>query len=193
MISDARATKNSELLKLGQDIMDYVMSGDFTRYKKAKTILRTWNWTDEAAAFSTGMKQSTIRVARRNLSNELYELFGYDFFKVVGLGDKKAVADGRGRLDLVIRGFNAEEFLSYDLISSIFAKSDASDDIDINTCGQEIQFLVRHSKQSIEDELSVLDCNKLAYLIRMLNNETGSLTNIRKLVNCFERGNKNGK
>ena len=51
----------------------------------------------------------------------------------------------------------------------------------------EIQFLLKHSKNTIEKELSMLDKNKLAYLIRMLNNESGSISNIHNLVRCFEK------
>lgn len=187
MTSDAQTSRNLMLQELCYDIKNYVMSGDFTDYKKVKTILNFWGYPDNYVTKMTGMKEATVRVARRNLSNELYEQFGYDFFEVVGIGDEKAIAEGRARLNLVRKGFSADRYLSFDLIQNICSKAEMVDDVDITSCAFEIQFLVRHSKQSLERELAMLDVNKLAYLIRLLNNETGSLSTIHKLVKCFEK------
>lgn len=191
MTDDAYQNKNFDLQNLCYDIKGFVMTGSFTNYKKVKVLLNYWGYPDNYVSKMTGMKEPTVRVARRNLSNELYELLGYDFFEVVGIGDKKAIEEGRERLNLAKKGFSADSFLSHDLIQSICSRAKIIDDVDITSCGFEIQFLVRHSKQSLEKEMSMLDIDKLAYLIRLLNNETGSLSTIHKLVKCFEKENGN--
>lgn len=192
MSRDAKQDDNLDLLVLCGDVKSYIMEATFTKYKKAKTILGVWGMTYSEASFATGMKGSTIREARKKLSNELYELFGYDFFTVVGEGSKKAISEGRARLNLAKRGFRAEEFIPQEVLRGILSKAEVGggEDIDVTSCGAEIQFLVRHSKQNIEYEMSKLDINKLVYLIKMLNNEADTLSNIRRLVGCFERTGK---
>lgn len=192
MFEDAKRDDNLDLLVLCQDVKSYIMEASFTRYKKVKTVLGAWGMTDREASFATGMKEAAIRVARRNLSNSLYEILGYDFFTVVGEGSKKAISEGRARLNLAKRGFRAEEFIPSDVLRGILSKAEvgSGEDIDVTSCGAEIQFLVRHSKQNIEYEMSKLDINKLVYLIKMLNNEADTLSNIRRLVGCFERTGK---
>lgn len=184
---DAVSSENKQLQNLCYDVKDFILEGTFTRYKKVKTILSYWGHPDNYVTKMTNMKESTVRVARRNLSNELYELFGYDFFEVVRDGDDKSISEGRARLSLAKRGFHSENFLYRELIDTVRSKALVEDDINITSCANEIQFLLRHSKQNIEKELSHLDLGKLLYLIRMLDNETGSITNIYNLIKCFER------
>lgn len=187
VLSDAYSNHNDELYNLCYDVKQFVLEGSFTRYKKVKLLLGYWGETDKYTASMTGMKEGTIRVTRRNLSNELYELFGYDFFNVISIGDKKAISDGRYRLGLVRKDISADKFLYREFINEATFGSKRNDDIDIKSCGMEIQFLVKHSKNSIKKELEMLDKDKLAYLIRMLDNESGSILNIHNLVRCFEK------
>lgn len=186
-MSDARITRNEDLFKLCYDVKNYVMTGNFTGYKKAKMLLSYWGEADSFVASMTGMKQGTVRVTRRNLSNELYELFGYDFFNIIATGSKKDISEGRYRLGLVMKDISADSFLYRELINNVVLGSEYNDDIDIKSCALEIDFLVKHSKNRIEKELEMLDKDKLAYLIRMLNKESGSITNIYNLVKCFEK------
>lgn len=187
VLADSQKSHNKELYSLCYDVKQFVMQGTFTNYKKVKTILGYWGETDSYTAAMTGMKEGTIRVTRRNLSNELYELFGYDFFNVIAIGDKKAIADGRYRLGLASKDISADKFLYREIIDTINRNSNYNDDIDIKSCSMEIQFLIRHSRSSVNKELEMLDKDKLAFLIRMLNNESGSINNIYNLVRCFEK------
>lgn len=187
VLMDARINRNDELYNLCYDVKEYILEGSFTRYKKVNLLLTYWGETDSYTASMTGMKEGTIRVTRRNLSNELYELFGYDFFNIISLGDKKAISEGRYRLGLVKKDIRADKFLYRELLGDIDGGSDVDDDVDIKSCAMEIQFLIKHSRNTIKKELTMLDSKKLAYLIRMLNNESGSIMNIHNLVRCFEK------
>lgn len=188
--SDAYNNHNKDLYSLCYDVKQFILKGTFTKYKKVKIILSYWGETDNYTSKMTGMKEGTVRVTRRNLSNELYEIFGYDFFNLISIGDKKAVSEGRQRLSLASKDISADKFLYRELIDTIFCDlgySDISTDIDIKTCSMELQFLLKHSKRTIEKELSMLDKNKLIYLINMLNNEVDNIVNISNLVKCFEK------
>lgn len=185
--SDAYNNHNKELYSLSCDVRQYILEGSFTRYKKANLLLGYWGETDSYTANMIGMKEGTVRVTRRNLSNELYELLGYDFFSIIGVGDKKAITEGRNRLGLVLMGTSADSFLYREFINSMNTSSEHSEIVDIKSCAMEIQFLEKHSKTTIEKELSMLDKNKLAFLIRVLNNESGSALNRYNLIRCFEK------
>lgn len=187
VISDSQNTHNKELYSLCYDVKQFVMEGTFTNYKKVKTILGYWGEPDSYVSKMTGMKEGTVRVTRRNLSNELYEIFGYDFFNIISVGDSKAISDGRYRLDLASKNISANKYLYQEFINTVTNGSVLDDSIDIKSCAMEIQFLIKHSRNSIEKELEMLDKDKLAFLIRMLNNESGSITNIYNLVRCFEK------
>lgn len=188
-IEQSQINHNKKLEDFCYDVRDYINKGTFTKYKKVKTILGYWGQPDYYVAEKTGMKDGAVRQARRNLSNELYELFGYDFFNIIIIGDDEALKEGGYRLYLAKMGYSSGNFLYREMISDIRNRGSIDDDIDISSCALEIQFLVRHSKQSIEEELSMLDKEKLIYLIRMLDNEVGSPLSIRNLIKCFEKEN----
>ena len=188
-IEDAKVKGNTELCEFCNDVRSFVLEGTFTGYKKVKTLLDYWGEPDNYVAKMTGMKEGTVRQARRSLSNELYELFGYDFFEVIFSGSETAISEGRNRLYIAKMGFSADSFLYREFINDIISKGELRNDIDISTCMLEIQFLVKYSKQSINRELEFLDVNKLVYLIRMLNNEVGLPSNIRSLIKYFEKEN----
>lgn len=179
---------NKDLKNFCAEVREFIKRGSFTGYKKANILLMHWGSPDCTVSKLTGIKESTVRQGRRKMSNDLYELFGYDFFEIVGVGDAKAIREGKYRLDLARMGFDSNNFLYHELKLAIQSDASVVDDIDISTCKAEIHFLVKHSKQSISRELACLDKNKLLYLIRMLNNETGSSMNIRNLIRCFEEG-----
>lgn len=187
-ILDSQINHNTKLRDFCYEVRDFVLEGKFSNYKNLKVILDYWGHPDNYVSKMTGMKEGTVRQARRNISNDLYELFGYDFFEVIGIGDSRALKEGNYRLYLARMGYDSSNFLYREMIADIRTKGEVVDDIDISTCTSEIRFLVNHSKQTISRELDNLDKTKLIYLIRMLDNETGSPLNIRNLIKCFEKG-----
>lgn len=186
-IEYAQVENNKELYKFCYEVKNFIIGGSFTRYKKVSTLMSYWGEPDSFVAKMTGMKESTIRVTRRNLSNELYEQFGYDFFSLVQIGDKNSIKEGTYRFDLAKKEISSGNFLYRELIDQISRGVFIEEAIDIKSCALEIQFLVRHSKKAIEKEIEMLDKNKLAYLIKMLDNEVDTHSNIYNLVKCFER------
>lgn len=185
-MSDAQINKNMNLYRLCNDVKSYILEGSFTNYKKVNTLLRYWGDPDSYVAEMTGMKEGTVRVTRRNLSNELYELFGYDFFNAISSGDDEAIREGLYRLSLARKDICADKYLYRELIDSIVYGSNPKESIDLNSCSFEIQFLAKHSKKAIEEEMAMLDKDKLMYLIRMLNNEVDTFPNIYSLVKKLE-------
>lgn len=186
-MSDAKDNGDKNLYRLCCDVKSFVCEGTFTNYKKAKTLMRYWGDSNSYVSKMTGLKESSIKATRRDLSVQLYELFGYDFFTVISKGNIEAVKEGLYRLSLASKSVSADKYLYRELIDSIVYGSELDSDIDFNSCAFEIQFLVKHSKKSIEEEMSMLDKNKLAYLIRMLDNEEGKFSDIHELIRKFER------
>lgn len=188
VMEDAYTSKNKDLYSFCYEVKNFIIEGSFTKYKKVDVLMSYWGEPDSYVSKMTGMKESTVRVTRRNLSNELYELFGYDFFTLISLGGKKDIEEGLCRLSLAKKEISAKEYLFRELIDII--EKDAVDDseiIDIKTCALEMQFLERHSKKAIKREMEMLDKKKLSYIIKMLNNEADTYSNIYNLIRFFER------
>lgn len=189
---EASSCKNEELVSFCSQIRKYIMSADFTKYKKAKEILSYWGEPDSSVALMVGMKESTVRVTRRNLSIELYEKFGYDFFTLLEEQSKKSLEEGKFRFEVAKDLRSASSFIPFDILNAIRLDGSMAEEFDIKECGDEIRFLVKYSKQNIERELGTLDKNKLMYLTRMLDGLTGSPAEIYKLIRLFIKTGKSG-
>lgn len=187
MIEKAEIDKNEKLFFFCRDVKEYIMKGTFTRYKKVETYLDYWGETDSYMSARTGIKESTIRVTRRDLSNALYELFGYDFFTILEKGDKESITEGLYRLALASKQISSKTYVHRSIIHDIRDGAVDMEFLDLEDCRNEIEFLSRHSLKRIEKELSMLDKNKLAYLLGMLDNEKGSSKDIVHLVKRLER------
>ena len=187
LIEKSENDKNEKLYFFCRDVKDFIMKGTFTRYKKVEIYLDYWGEPDSYMADRTGIKEGTIRVTRRELSNTLYELFGYDFFSVLEKGDKESITEGLYRFALASKKISSRTYVYRGIADEIKKKANRLEYLDLNDCHNEIEFLSRHSIKRVEKELSMLDVDKLGYLLNMLDNEEGTSQDIIHLVKRLER------
>lgn len=170
--------KNTIAVNLINRVSKYILRGSFSSYKKAGTISRLFldGASDPFVALTLGISESTVRVQRRNLSKELYFLFGNDFFDILKELPASKVAVSR-RIYLV-ESMNKEpeelffvEFLS--LLKGSVLSVDTSE-VDIKECGKEISFLVNNSRAFIGKELSALKPENLGYLLGVIEGNRGT-------------------
>lgn len=181
----AKIRENIRMQRLLQDMRKYIKKGEFSSSKKAVRVLLYWGQPDHAVAKCTGYKESSVRVIRRNLSNELYDLFGNDFFTVLEDGDKKALDECTYRFNLVQKKERADSYIPQELIEKIIEGGEF-ENFSVKECSQEIAFLVQHSIQSFQKGMEGLDKNKLLFLIRVLNKEAGTSADTFKFMSLMD-------
>ena len=107
------------------------------------------------------------------MSEELYRLFGREFLDNLEFGTDESLRFCRMRLSVISMNKGSEDYFSQDILDYIESNSSV-EDFDISTCKDEFLFLKKFSLSSFRKEFSTLDPNKVAYLIRVLNRESGS-------------------
>lgn len=181
---------DDDLYYLCIQVRNCVLSGDLTNHKNASKLLPYWDKPDCDVEKATGINSNTVRSARKKMSKQLYEKFGYDFFQVITLGGKEGLIEGAYRLDLVKRNVSCWSFFSRDLIEKLVGndKSDKGESLsyDLENCAVEIQFLLKYSNSRIDKELSVLDGKKLAYLLQVLDGTAGNTSDRVSLARSLE-------
>lgn len=167
-------------------IKSVLEKGGFSSYKRAGELssLILNGFKDSYIARNFGVEESTIRIHKRNLSKELYDLFGDDFFELFDnfkmnkdeINSRIYVAEHSGSVafDLIID--EIQTLLNAKLEENRMVKDFKPEEetISFDSCNAEISFLVRHSKSKIKDELNALNMDKLAYLVGILNLKCGS-------------------
>lgn len=191
----AKTVEDSELYTLCNNVRAYIMQADFTNCKRAEEYLALWGETDSSASKILGVSESTVRVTRRNMSNVLYELFGFDFFTVIKSAGSKGIKEGGLRLETVRGAYSSKTLVPLEVRSSILRDADLRS-MDIHDCADEIKFLAKYSVPNILKEMQELDVDKLAFLLRVLDRCDGTLSDTNNFTNFilnFKGGQKDGQ
>lgn len=184
-ISTAKYNANEKQYNLCMDIKTYLLNSNYSNYKNLKLFMSYWGEPDSYMAKMTGMKESTIRVTRRNLSNLLYDKFGYDFFSLLNSGDNLLLAEAKSRFELVKKDVDSDSYvLRLVKEECVGVIGDAL--YSIRDCSNEIKFLVKHSIPMIKNEISSLDKGKLLYLLSILDGNDGSIQDRVRFIKVLE-------
>lgn len=182
----ARKDENSEQLELIEEVKDYVKSARFTDYKKAKLLLGAWGLSDVEASRETGLKPDNIRVVRKKFSDALYERFGEDYISLLSAGDEESLSECRKRLRVVSSDKKASDYIPSDYIKEVRRLS-SHRVFDLRSeCRKEFTFLQEFSYANFRKRLMELDPNKVAYVLRVLNEEEGTLAETDTLRRVLE-------
>lgn len=169
----AREEGNAKQLKVVMDTKSYIKSGTFTTRKHADRVLYYWGKPDRVVSQKTGLSETNIRSIRGTMSEELYRLFGREFLDNLEFGTDESLRFCRMRLSVISMNKGSEDYFSQDILDYIESNSSV-EDFDISTCKDEFLFLKKFSLSSFRKEFSTLNPNKVAFLIRVLNRESGS-------------------
>ena len=169
----AREEGNAKQLKVVMDTKSYIKSGTFTARKHADRVLYYWGKPDRVVSQKTGLSETNIRSIRGTMSEELYRLFGREFLDNLEFGTDESLRFCRMRLSVIFMNKGSEDYFSQDILDYIESNSSV-EDFDISTCKDEFLFLKKFSLSSFRKEFSTLNPNKVAFLIRVLNRESGS-------------------
>lgn len=154
----------------------FLKDGKYSTYRKANelSIMRLSNYSEEAMAAQLGVNVGTVRTHTRNVSNELYQLFGTNFFDMLS-----NYAEYRLKVDAVLyrvkhQGDMAVTHVLPDVVSAVKDSVTGTRSFPLGECSQELDFLRRYSRSFLSEALKEVNINKLMYLIDILDGNKGS-------------------
>lgn len=175
------------LLKL----VDYLKAGEYTSYRKIKDLVH-WSWegySDKFIADSLCITESTLRVNSRTVSNDLYRIFGDDFFDLLkDFSTNKQELENRLELAKKLRN----KAVNY-IIRDVLEKVEDIDNLDLKgiksyDCKEEIKFLQKYNLEELISTLNKLDLRKIAYLRNVLNGVSGTMDERYYLLDLMSKG-----
>lgn len=149
----------------------FLKEGRYSSYRKANELctMKLSKYSEEAMAAQLGVSVSTVRTHASNVSMELYQLFGTNFFDMLS-----NYAEHRLNVDTVLyrikhQNTMAVTYVLPEVISAVKDHQVKGGDYGIEDCSQELDFLRRYSRQFLEEALKEVDISKLSFLIDVLD------------------------
>ena len=168
---------NFTLLSFISEVKDWIKECHFTRYKAAREVLSQWGLPDTKAAENLNMTAGNIRYVRSTLSRELFALFGNDFCNYLDNGSNESYKDAVKIFTLVKWNVKPFDFFPMEYLHIIesLPTEKSKEFFNAKDCRKEYEFLRSYSISSFKKKIESLDKNKLAYVLKVLKRESGSV------------------
>ena len=151
--------------------------------------LRGYN--DRNIAERYNISTETVRVERRQISNELWSIFGIDFFdRLLNYRENKEYINkclsGIKSFDIRLAGTVLGEVIkesrfAYNDFENGFERSEVSA-YNRKDMQDEVDFLRRYSYAFLEEDLKRVDLGKLHYLLEVLDGNKGTFIDRAELI-----------
>jgi hypothetical protein len=162
-------------------ITEYLKEGSYTDYVHKKAVLEMITFYDyniQADALLSkrlGIAKSTVRIARKRMSDEAVALLGTDVADTIMRGSQRALSKLVREIDILENIVNSIDLLPFEIVS-IINQCPLSDmpfydrcANGLKECKKELTFLNWYSTKRIKALISELDLGKLLYILDVLD------------------------
>lgn len=169
----------------------FVESGVYSKCKKADDIASmTLNgYNAYVIAEKYNLSYETIRVEKRQISEELWRIFPVDFFsKLCEYRENKEYIDDC-LYSISHLNVKSSNLVFFDVVKEIKDKpcKNSSIEYDYTELRNEIDFLMRYSREFFKFDLANVDIDKLKYLIDVIDGNTGNVFIRSNILKEFEK------
>lgn len=185
--AEIRKRRDKEVGLIYKEIETFVESGVYTSYKGIATMTQVYfnGGKDKDVALALGISEPTVRVHKRNISNQLYALFGTDFFSLFDDVTNNEEEIHRRLQMASVKTISPSEIFPIEILTSIdslSSKQVRNLDYSIDSCDKEIRFINLYNRKAIQRELEDLDKNKLRYILEVLDGRAGTSADRYQLI-----------
>lgn len=157
-------------------LRSFVYSGCYTKYRNKTMFLEIEDLKDDEIAKRLKISVAGVRQARKRISEDAYDLLGYDVTDNILYGDEKICESIQASISILVYVCTNDNFLFSDVVSR-FEDSyigDGTEKFSLSSCRNEMLFLRLYTLKPFSELVSILDSERLNYLIRVLNGDVDS-------------------
>lgn len=164
---------DKDLALLYKTVHRFVLDCKYSSIKSAQDIVGMLDkgTPTKLMAANLGITASTVRDKVKSTSEELYNLFGRDFFVLFKSGSADDINTCKERLFTAVNVCRSSSYYVLDeLKMSLGYNPNLSyNGVDYADCKKELSFLLKYNKANLTEELEKLSKSKLKYLISLLD------------------------
>ena len=170
-------SETSELrMSLFNSVKKFVLGGEYTSYKNKEVFLSYAFYKDSVIAKKLGISEAGVRRVRARLSEQAYRMIGVSTLDTILGGTESDLLALKPYIDSLSNKTTSGSLFSGEILELIdYLCLDSTVNFNLEDCAVEMSMLRLFSFPLIKEAFSRIDIEKLNYLIRVLNGETGDL------------------
>ena len=182
----AQNDKNADQLEMVNKTIKFAKEGTYIKRKNADEVLTCWGMTDKETSAELSLGAANIRLIRQHISDALYDRLGMDYISLLSIGDKSSLEECEKRLRVVRANKKASDYIPAVFIKEV--RENAIDiDCNVRECRKEFDFIKDFSFANFRRRLASLDKDRVAHVLRVLNQECGTLVETDYLRRSIEK------
>lgn len=169
------ADASREQIILTKSLEGFILSGSYSDYAKKDVFIKYESADDEILAVKLDITTNAVRKVRSRLSAEAYNVIGSDIFDLIIEGSPESLHEVSLRLKVAGHSFTSYNLFPSELVKRIRMSKLEDDEFSFEDCIPELNLLRWLSLPKMSDVMSNVDADRLNYILRLLDSETGSL------------------
>lgn len=171
------ASRNKEEAQDYIELKNFTNSCCYFNYKHSVKLVNSYlsGKPTEDIAVMLGITASVCRDHLKEASDNLYKIFGDDFFELFSdySSNKQEIKNRIHYASFMVKG--SSQFIFPDVIASIpVSKTSTRRMFTVYECREELEFLLRYSRPVMQEALSSLNTEKLNFILRVMDGEDGT-------------------
>lgn len=178
-------------LEILNRIERFILEADLGSSKNIQDYRKYYKLPNKEFARLTKQSESNVRLIHKRVSDKIRAKMGYNKIHLVLEGNREDLKKVINCINILERSIMADYCIPSFILTRV-SESRASVDYLISDLSSEIEFLKRHSKQSINQEIKELNKDRLAYVFKVLNSNEGYLLDKKEEILRHLLNNKGG-
>ena len=165
------------LNKIERFIMEYPWSSG----KNAELFKKYGKLSNKDFGRLANIKEINVRLIHKRCSDRIREKMGYNkIYGAVNLSIEDVIRINKC-MNIIQKDITAEEVVPTYILNKV-SDMRASVDYHVSDLNSEIEFLKKHSKRAINQELKELNKDRLSYVFKVLNSNEGYLLDKKEAI-----------
>lgn len=182
-----REIRLDTLNKIQRFIMEYPWSSG----KNAELFKKYGRLSNRDFARLAKLKESNVRLIHKRCSDRIREKMGYNkIYSAVNLSIEDVIRINKC-MNIIQKDITAESVVPTYVLNKV-SDMRASVDYHVSDLTSEIEFLKKHSKRVINQEIKELNKDRLAYVFKVLNSNEGYLLDKKEAILSHLLSDKGG-
>lgn len=161
-------------LEILNKIEKFILEYDWGTSKNIREFIRYCKLPTKDIARLTKQSENNVRLIQKRFSDKARELIGYNKVNIAVNGSQEELTRLVRCIKILEKGVRAENYIPTHILNSV-SQSRCSIDYLISDLSLEMQFIKKHSKQNINEEIKGLNKDKVSYIFKVLNSNEGCL------------------